>query len=376
MHPIISIRIAGFATIALMILSSCELQKRRYSKGYYVSLQTSKTQGGNNGSNQQLQTETKMPEREIKKIAESAAPEIQARPIAEKNADSRKDKASGGIVTYTPGIVISREQALPGYLSLSNPQKTSARKSEQSNKNKLKTTVENDNGPKNLKNDIEQKRKRRAALIIGISILLMAAVAAFAAPAISSLFVLAEPALTTLNVVGAMSKFRAAVIGWIIIFVLDVLISIGVHKYYKEEKSRLAITTGILRLVYSAFLGIGIAQLLRAATSAPTGAIYGLLNSFHNFWNWGLIVFGLHLIILGILYHNEGGKKWVNITIKVLLILAGIGYMALYIGVLIAPNPIAFAAIVEPIFLIPQLLGEVLFAIWMLVKGGKQNVTK
>jgi hypothetical protein len=76
------------------------------------------------------------------------------------------------------------------------------------------------------------------------------------------------------------------------------------------------------------------------------------------------------------LYHNEGGKKWVNITIKVLLILAGIGYMALYIGVLIAPNPIAFAAIVEPIFLIPQLLGEVLFAIWMLVKGGKQKVTK
>ena len=35
-------------------------------------------------------------------------------------------------------------------------------------------------------------------------------------------------------------------------------------------------------------------------------------------------------------------------------------------------NPIAFAAVVQPIFIIPMILGEISYAIWKLVKGGKK----
>jgi hypothetical protein len=85
----------------------------------------------------------------------------------------------------------------------------------------------------------------------------------------------------------------------------------------------------------------------------------------------GLIAFGFHLITLGLLYHNEGGKEWVNIAIKSLLILAGAGYLIQYIGILLVPNPAGFTAIMETIFILPMILGEISFAIWMLVKGGK-----
>ena len=43
-------------------------------------------------------------------------------------------------------------------------------------------------------------------------------------------------------------------------------------------------------------------------------------TSYHSpVWSWGLIAFGLHLIALGISFKNEGGKKWLNKTIKIVL---------------------------------------------------------
>lgn len=225
---------------------------------------------------------------------------------------------------------------------------------------------------KELSEDAKRKQKRRFAIVIGITLLLMALLAAYAAPAISAVFVLGEPVLTGMNVTAAFSGFFAAVIGWIGIFILDILVSLGIYKYYKDRKPKLAIANGALRLVYSAILGIGIAQLLMITPSTSGIAIYHFIRSFNSLWNIGLIVFGLHLIALGILYTNEGGKKWVNLSIKSLLIIAGIGYLVLNTGLLIVPNPAAYTALIQPIFLIPQLLGEVLFAIWMLIKGGKK----
>src|SRR5690606_3072910 len=138
---------------------------------------------------------------------------------------------------------------------------------------------------------------------------------------------------------------------------LDVLISICIIRYYRKEKPELAKATGFLRLFYSAIFGTGIGY-----------HILGNVTMFNKFWSPGLIVFGLHLIALGILFNNEGGKKWVNYTIKSLLIIAGMGYIVLNAGLLMAANPAAFTALIEPIFIAPQILGEVLFALWMIVK--------
>ncbi len=364
-----SMFIHSFGLIIMLMLSSCGLQKRRYSGGYYIDLQTSKGQPGSRSSYQPKSQESAHGKSEKEKSAACASTEIASHSIAERGPGSLNYQAKQRMVMVSANVPVHRAPDIPGYLF--KDQELSPRKL----KGPVKATPKPGKKNEDLKDGIDQKRKRRAALIIGISLLLMAAIAIFAAPAISGLFVLAEPALTALNVAGAMGKFRAAIISWIVIFFLDVLISIGVYNYYKKEKPLPALGAGLLRLVYSAFLGVGIVQLLRAA-SAPQSAIYGFLNSFHHFWSWGLIVFGLHLMALGILYHNEGGKTWINISIKAFLIVAGIGYMALNIGLLIVPNPVAFAALIEPIFLVPQILGEVFFALWMLAKGGKQNAIK
>jgi hypothetical protein len=102
---------------------------------------------------------------------------------------------------------------------------------------------------------------------------------------------------------------------------------------------------------------------------------YNLLSAFSSIWSWGLIVFGLHLIVLGLAYKNEGGRKWFTILMKSLLIIAGIGYMIQNIALLLVPSPIAFLATIESIFMIFMIVGEMAFAIWMLIKGGKAKAT-
>ena len=185
-----------------------------------------------------------------------------------------------------------------------------------------------------------KKSKRKEAITIGGAIIVMAVLAGISIPALGTV---------------------TASIGLVAILLLDVLISIGIIRYYRDKKPKLAKTTGYLRLLYSVIFGVGIGY-----------HIVGNVSIFNKFWSLGLITFGFHLIALGILFNNEGGKKWVNFTIKSLLIIAGIGYILLNVGLLFTANPAAFTAFIEPIFIVPQLLGEVLFALWMIIKGGKK----
>lgn len=222
-------------------------------------------------------------------------------------------------------------------------------------------------------NSEKKTSKRKMALIMGISLLIMAAIAAFAVPAVTGGFVLGDASLTALQVTRNFGKYLWGVVGWIGILLLDVVVSIGVYKYYEKEKNKEAALTGGLRLAYAGFLSLAIAQLLKVTTSTPAISVYNSLNMFNNLWSWGLLVFGLHLVTLGVLYNNEGGKKWVNFTIKSLLTLAGLGYMIINIGMLLVANPVGFAATLQPFFLIPMILGEVLFALWMIFKGGKRK---
>lgn len=183
--------------------------------------------------------------------------------------------------------------------------------------------------------------KRKTALVIGGTLLSMALLAGVTIPALGTL---------------------TASLGLIGIFILDVLVSLGIYNYHKKEKPKLAKNTAFLRLLYTAILGIGIVY-----------HILGNVPMFNTIWGVGLIAFGIHLITLGILFNNEGGKRWVNALIKSLLIIAGIGYVIQYVGILVVANPTGFAALIESIFIVPMILGEVFYALWMLVKGGKQR---
>jgi hypothetical protein len=204
--------------------------------------------------------------------------------------------------------------------------------------------------PKNLKvdiNGIKQKIEknvsdRETSIIIGTALLLMAVLSGIAFSSLGTL---------------------TASIFLVFIFVLDVLVSLNIYRYYKDNKFSKIVS--LLRLIYTLIFGIGIGY-----------HFFNNITMFKSFFGAGLIVFGIHLISLGILYNNQGGNKWINIFIKTALIVAGIGYMVLNIGSLIVANPLTFTMAVQPIFIIPMILGEISFALWILIKGGKSKKIK
>ena len=193
----------------------------------------------------------------------------------------------------------------------------------------------------NFKNTVEQiENKRNTALLTGSSLLLMAVLAGIAIPALGTF---------------------TANLGLIGVFILDILVSLGIYKYHKDEKPELAKSTCIWRLLYTLIFAVAIGY-----------HIAGNVPMFNKIWWLGLIVFGIHLIALGFLFNNEGGNKWINISIKSLLIIAGSGYVIEYTGILFVANPTGYKALIESVFILPMILSEISYAIWMLISGGKK----
>lgn len=188
-------------------------------------------------------------------------------------------------------------------------------------------------------NDRLKKDRRKSAMILGASLILMAVLAGISIPSLG----------TTSSSFGLVS-----------IFFLDILVSILIIRIHKIDRPKLAWVSGVIRLVYTVVLGIAIAFL-----------IGGNIALFEQIWGIGLIGFGVHLICLGFLFNFQSKKKWIKYLIKSLLPLAGLGYVIWYIGILIVPNVEAFERLMEIIFIAPMILGEIFYAFWMLIKGGK-----
>ncbi len=338
--------------IAATLFSSCTIQKRRYTRDYHVNISLHKPSSGHLAFTDTVQQIS---------IDEPLAGIDPINFLEPKKMDS--------LIFCDTTETIHETKLHTDQLTISKDNTTQII----TTTNALKT-----NSKMNTKNTNNSNSKRNLAVLIGIALLLMAILAAFSATAISGMFVLGNSSLTALNVVNHFSNFTAAIMAWFGILLLDIFVSVGIYKYYKKEHPKQASITGFLRLIYSLFLGFSIFQLLKVTVATPALSIYSALNTFNRIWSWGLIAFGLHLIALGILFNNEGGKKWVNYTIKTLLMLAGLGYIIINVGILMSPNPIAFKALLQSIFLIPMIFGEVFFALWMLVKGGKklQNTAK
>lgn len=84
---------------------------------------------------------------------------------------------------------------------------------------------------------------------------------------------------------------------------------------------------------------------------------------------WGLF-FALHLVLLGWLVYRSGFFPKIP---GVLLMLAGIGYFAQSFGVMVAPG---LSDTLETVVLVLATPGELVFALWLLIKGVDEDKWK
>ncbi|MEX0790391.1 MAG: DUF4386 domain-containing protein [Actinomycetota bacterium] len=219
----------------------------------------------------------------------------------------------------------------------------------------------------------EQRSVRTAGLVAGIALLLMSALAIFGNfIALEGLVTPGDSAATAGAIKGSLLVFRLGIVSLFLIVALDVLVSWALFRVFAPVDEGISRLAAWFRLAYSAvFLTAighlaGVVRLLGSdgyltAFSPDQLQAQALLeiNTFTDIWDAGLVLFGAHLLILGVLAFRSG---YVPGFIGVLLIVAGFGYVFDSIattvtgGTLVELSSFTF-------------VGEFVLALWLVTRG-------
>ena len=224
--------------------------------------------------------------------------------------------------------------------------------------------------------DISQ---RKAALVTGLGLLIMTIFYIVAELFIfQNLIVHGDAAATANNIMANELLFRTGICFFLIVIVCDVVVAWALYVFFKPVNQSLSLLTAWFRLVYSIIFGIALinyfnifqflsgSDYLEVIEQAHHHAQVMLsINSFNDGWAVGFVFFGLHLILLGYLGFKSG---YIPKTLGTLLVIAGIGYLVYNFGKFLFPD-------YDLIIATSAGWGELIFAFWLLFKGGKKSLT-
>lgn len=230
-----------------------------------------------------------------------------------------------------------------------------------------------------LRNDITGRRK--PALIAGTALVIMMIAAAFSYGYVHGNLLVPGDAAATLNhVTTSGALFRGEILGWLVILLCDIVVAWACYVFFKPTHLHLSLLGGWLRITYSAILGIAIMQLLFVQLLAGGDAVSSgftqeqvgaqvllYFEAFEQIWSVGLIIFGGHLLILGLLALRSGHvPRWVGI----LLLIASAGYGLVHGAQIFFAEHEGIGSVLEMVFMLPMTAGEAGFALWLLFRGG------
>jgi hypothetical protein len=212
--------------------------------------------------------------------------------------------------------------------------------------------------------------KRKTALIAGWSLSAMALVAIFSIGYALPTFDLSE----NINLVGEMIHAKSGLylfmlIGFFVILILDVVVSLVLYQFFKEEYLNISGVAAMLRLIYTAIFAVAIYFLAEIflASQFSSESIQWNFNLFHSVWNMGLIIFGIHVLLLGLLMKMH---SLIPNILWFITLFAGISYVVSSALKLTIPNT-EIVNILQMLLALPMTIGELGLAIWLIVRGGK-----
>jgi hypothetical protein len=218
-------------------------------------------------------------------------------------------------------------------------------------------------------------KTRKYALVAGWSLLIMGVTAGFSFGYVHGNLVLPDnPTMTLTNLKASSALFGGEVIGWFIILLTDLLVAWSLYRFFESVDQKASITTGVIRIVYSAVLAFAIYHLIAVwqlvSTLSPDALeMMALINNFEKYWSLGLIIFGMHLVGLGYLaVKSNTVPKWMGW----LLYIAGVSYTAINSAKAVAHEAANIISTVEMILSAPMAIAELGFGIWLIWKGGKK----
>lgn len=164
--------------------------------------------------------------------------------------------------------------------------------------------------------------------------------------------------------------YNLMLIGFIIIILLDIIVSLTIYFFFKDDNSKLAFLSFLLRIIYTIIFIFSFGYLVDNVllTSINNDTVLENYQMFYLLWSLGLIVFGFHLLVVGILMKLH---KQIPKILWYLTILAGVSYILVHFLKNVFPEISEFTTTLENILSLPMAIGEIGLAVWLLTKGGK-----
>jgi hypothetical protein len=216
---------------------------------------------------------------------------------------------------------------------------------------------------------------RQAGLVVAFSMLIMTAVTPFAEFGVfHKLIIPGNVEQTVQNILGHKGLFLTGIFFFLVNYILDVVIAWGLYFLFVGANRAVSLLAAWFRLVYTAIGLFSVLHLVTAFRLLNVPDYFGafgsdqlhaqvklLLNSFRWDWSIGLLLFGIHLILVGYLIYRSG---YIPKIIGILLLINGTAWIVDNLQPYLFPT-----AHLE--FLFVTYFAELIFMLWLLVRGWK-----
>lgn len=210
-----------------------------------------------------------------------------------------------------------------------------------------------------------------ASLISGLGLLIMVLTVPFAQFYIFPKLIGQTAVETAGNIANDKILFTIGIFLHTVTLICDVVVAWGLYIFLKPVHKGFSLLVAWFRLLYTAMYLVALSNLIKVLTLVNQPALSEKLqyfdqvlfyiDSFRLEWEFGLLIFGIYLCVLGSLVFKA---DYVPKIFGLLLLIAGLGYVISTVRLFFFPN-------VNMGFLMITFFGEIAFMFWLLIKGSR-----
>ena len=214
----------------------------------------------------------------------------------------------------------------------------------------------------------ETRQLRTASVTAGVALALIAVVAPLCAfGVIDTLVTPGDAAQTVQNIAESQSLFRWGIAGLILVVILDIVVAVALLTLFRPVNRSVSIMAAAFRLVYAAVYLVAIIQLVLALGLLGDPAVaMRAIDAYDTIWHVGLVLCGVHLLLIGYLAYRSG---YMAKVFGILLVVAGIGYAVDAFGAVLVPG---YALDISRF----TFVGEAALIFWLLIKGSRKDYNR
>jgi len=201
-----------------------------------------------------------------------------------------------------------------------------------------------------MKNPIAQLSTSKAAMVTGVAFITSILIVSLVDDVLLANFLVpGDTAALARDIEANPRLFGFAVVGYLLVLVLDSVIGLALYVVLKPSSQKLALITAVLRLLYASILAIGLFALVIQVID-----VYG----YETIKSAGYVFFALHVFVLGYTVFKSG---YIPKSIGALLIIASFTYVVFFVD-------LRLSEALETVIMLTMAVAELSLSIWLMVK--------